>query len=103
MAQLEFQVSDSRKTKQKIHPSLRIDMTPLVGLGFLLISFFIFTNTLSEKKAMNLVMPTEKGDSTPIAGSKVLTILLGDNNKVFAYEGSFEDLQSKPDYFNNIS
>jgi biopolymer transport protein ExbD len=90
MAQLDFQFAEGKKTKQKIHPSLRIDMTPLVDLGFLLISFFIFTTTLSEKNAMTLIMPKD-GDPTPIPESKVLTVLLGENNKAFAYEGSLED------------
>jgi biopolymer transport protein ExbD len=91
MAQLEFQFEETRKTKRKPHPSLRMDMTPMVDLGFLLITFFIFTTTMSEKNLMKLIMPTEKGDSSPVPASKVLTVLLGDHNKVFAYEGRFED------------
>lgn len=90
MAQMELQLSESKKTKRKLHPSLRIDMTPMVDLGFLLITFFIFTTTMSEKKAMRLYMPADKGLSQA-PESKVLTILLGANNTVFAYEGKFED------------
>jgi biopolymer transport protein ExbD len=91
MAQMELQLSESKKTRRKLHPSLRIDMTPMVDLGFLLITFFIFTTTMSEKKAMKLYMPTEKGTPSPAPESKVLTVLLSPKNKVFAYEGKFED------------
>jgi biopolymer transport protein ExbD len=90
MAQMELQLAESKKTRRKLHPSLRIDMTPMVDLGFLLITFFIFTTTLSEKKAMKLYMPTDKGTSSA-PESKVLTVLLSSNNKVFFYEGKFED------------
>lgn len=66
-------------------------MTPMVDLGFLLITFFIFTTTMSAKNAMKLYMPTDKGQPSPIPQSKVLTVLLDEYNKVFAYEGRFED------------
>jgi len=91
MASLDLSLSEAKKTKRKIHPSLRIDMTPMVDLGFLLISFFIFTTTMFEKKAMKLIMPADKGDSMAIPETRVLTLLLGSKNNVFAYEGKFED------------
>lgn len=91
MAQIDGQLSESKKTKRRLHPSLRIDMTPMVDLGFLLITFFIFTTTMSEKKAMKLYMPVTRGVFTPTPESKVLTILLARDNKVYAYEGKFED------------
>ena len=58
MAQIQ-ESSVAGKTKRKIHPSLNIDMTPLVDLGFLLITFFIFTTTMAEKRTTNLVMPKD--------------------------------------------
>jgi biopolymer transport protein ExbD len=91
MAQMELQLFESKKTRRKFHPSLRIDMTPMVDLGFLLITFFIFTTTMSEKKAMRLYMPADGGIPPAIPESRVLTILLSSNNKVYAYEGKFED------------
>jgi biopolymer transport protein ExbD len=99
ITQMELQLSESKKTKRKLHPSLRIDMTPMVDLGFLLITFFIFTTTISEKKAMRLIMPTEKGKPTPLGESKVLTVVLGQNNKVLAYEGEIEDAAKKNKIF----
>lgn len=64
-------------------------MTPLVDLGFLLISFFIFTTTLSQPGIMRLIMP-KQGNPTPVRQSKALTFLL-DRDKAFAYEGRWED------------
>lgn len=90
MANIESQAAESRGSKRRIHSALRIDMTPMVDLGFLLITFFIFTTTMSDKSTLRLYMPHD-GDSTPTGESKVLTVVLGDNNKVYAYEGAFKN------------
>lgn len=74
--------------------STRVDMTPMVDLGFLLITFFIFTTTLSTPNTMPLIMPKDdvnKEDLTEVKESGVLTILLGKNNEVFYYEGFLKD------------
>jgi len=70
--------------------STRVDMTPMVDLGFLLITFFIFTATINEPTAMDLNMPkdTDKEDEqTKTKQSGALTVMLGKDNKVFYYEG----------------
>jgi len=70
--------------------STRVDMTPMVDLGFLLITFFIFTATMNEPTAMDLNMPkdTDKEDEqTKTKQSGALTVMLGKNNNVFYYEG----------------
>jgi len=64
----------------------KLDMTPMVDLGFLLISFFIFTAEISRPSAANLSMPRD-GVKTDIPASKSLTFLLGANNRVFYYFG----------------
>lgn len=65
----------------------RIDFTPMVDLGFLLITFFMLTTMLTKPNVMPLVMPKEEGENEPVKASKVLTILLGASDKVFWYEG----------------
>jgi biopolymer transport protein ExbD len=69
--------------------STRVDMTPMVDLGFLLITFFIFTATMKSPTTLDLNMPkeTDEKDETKIKQSGALTILLGKDDHVYYYEG----------------
>ena len=70
--------------------STRVDMTPMVDLGFLLITFFIFTTTMSSPKALNLNMPKDTKNEEELNKAKesgALTIMLSKNNAVYYYEG----------------
>ncbi len=71
--------------------STRVDMTPMVDLGFLLITFFIFTATMSSPAALQLFMPkdTEKPEEQNKAKeSGALTVMLGKDDRVYYYEGT---------------
>ncbi len=70
--------------------STRIDMTPMVDLAFLLLTFFVLTSTLNKPQAMQVTMPEKpkEGDEQPEINEKnVMTIVLGENNKVYWYMG----------------
>ena len=70
--------------------STRVDLTPMVDLGFLLITFFIFTTTVAQATSMNLNMPkdTDKPDEiNKVKESGSLTLMLGKGNVIYYYYG----------------
>jgi biopolymer transport protein ExbD len=69
--------------------STRVDLTAMVDLAFLLITFFMYTTTLQKPKAMNLNMPDneDKKIQLPIAASRSMSILLGGKNGLEWYMG----------------
>lgn len=80
--------------------STRVDLTPMVDLGFLLITFFMFTTTMAKPKTMEIVMPTDK--DTTVEKNKVkdytaMTILLSKKNRVYYYYGIGDDPMRPPE------
>lgn len=94
MAQIENSVPERKgktfsRGKKNI---LKIDMTPMVDLGFLLITFFVFTTTMSLQKATDLFMPNDKSiDSTNLPQGLALTLLLDSDNRIYYYNGDFNE------------
>ncbi len=71
------------------------DMTPMVDLGFLLITFFMFTTTFSKPNMMKLNMP-EKDETnekkSDIKESNTITIIMGKDDRVFWYQAAAADV-----------
>jgi biopolymer transport protein ExbD len=70
--------------------STRIDMTPMVDLAFLLLTFFVLTATFSKPKSMELTFPAPPPpDQKPEEVKKGITFLLTKDDRIFYYEGQF--------------
>ena len=76
------------RTKKK---ATRVDLTAMVDLAFLLITFFILTTTLNKPKAQELIMPDKDDithDQLPVPETRTMTLLLGDNDKLEWFVGA---------------
>ena len=83
-----------RGVKKAKKLSTRVDMTPMVDLGFLLITFFIFTATMSSPSTMDLFMPKDTDKDEELNKAKqsgALTIMVGADNHVYYYEGKLAE------------
>lgn len=81
--------------------STRIDMTPMVDLAFLLLTFFVLTTTMNKPKTMEIRIPDkEKENDKPIDinEKRVVTLLLGDNDKIYWYPGINPESLQESDY-----
>jgi biopolymer transport protein ExbD len=70
--------------------STKIDMTPMVDLGFLLLTFFILTTTFAKPQTMEINMPVKtdkEEEQSKLKASNALTLLLGENDKIYWYAG----------------
>src|SRR5690606_14569556 len=70
--------------------STRIDMTPMVDLAFLLLTFFMLATTFNKPQTMEINMPAKpkNEDKLPeINEKRVLSVVLGDNDKIYYYVG----------------
>jgi biopolymer transport protein ExbD len=104
MAELDTSSGGGKKgpgVKKAKKLSTKIDLTPMVDLGFLLITFFIFTTTMSKPKTLELSMPKDdenikKEDLNKVKASTVLTALLSKDHRVYYYYGIGDDPMNPP-------
>ncbi|MBT9391987.1 biopolymer transporter ExbD [Hymenobacter sp. NST-14] len=73
------------KPRAKKH-AFHLDMTPMVDLAFLLLTFFMLTTTFSKPTVMQVAMPV-KGPETPVSELQSLTLLLDKNQQVHYFFG----------------
>jgi biopolymer transport protein ExbD len=100
MAEIIQEEKGSGKKKAKKHAP-HIDMTPMVDLMCLLITFFMLTTAFSKAKVMEINLPEKIKDPNveppKISASRTLNIILGPNNKIYWYPGVV-----KPEDYNNL-
>jgi len=70
--------------------STKVDMTPMVDLAFLLLTFFILTSTFNKAKTMEVTMPdkvTDEKDQTKINENDILNLVLAKDDKIYYWIG----------------
>src|SRR5215216_6319438 len=105
MAELDTSSSGGHKkgpgVKKGKKLSTRIDLTPMVDLGFLLITFFMFTTTLAKPKTMEINMPykdenMKEEEKNKIKNSVALTVLLSKDHRIYYYKNIGNNPEKTP-------
>ena len=92
MAELEKVTAAKHKSGKRVNKkSTRVDLTPMVDLGFLLITFFVFTTSMAKPKVMGIVTPKDSDIPTLLCESCVITAVLAKDDKIIYYEGIQND------------
>src|SRR5436190_15395180 len=95
MSEVQSDQQDSGRGKHKKvrakKSSTHIDMTPMVDLAFLLLTFFMLTTTFSKPKTMDITMPVKdpikEEEKTKVPASQTLSILLTEKDRIIWYIG----------------
>jgi biopolymer transport protein ExbD len=91
MAEITTNSKDSGKKGKPKKLSTRVDFTPMCDLGFLLITFFMLSTSMSKPQTMELSMPSKdkvtEEEQNKVKESTAVTIILGKDDKVYYYFG----------------
>ena len=69
-------------------PSIKIDMTPMVDLAFLLLTFFMLASSFNGPYIMRVERPEEsQAPGPPVTSDRVVTLILGEEDKIYWYQG----------------
>lgn len=74
-------------------PAIRIDMTPMVDLAFLLLTFFVLTSSLRRLEGLDLLVPLGTGQGKE---HRSLTLLVAGRDSIFGYAGPFDPSTTHP-------
>lgn len=93
MAEVITQEKSGGKQNKK---PIKIDMTPMVDLNFLLLMFFMFTSSFSKPNVMDLGLPAKDPNPIPtnydIDQRNQITFIIGENNRIFYHQSNEKDL-----------
>lgn len=91
MAEVQQQADSGKGGKKRSKKmGTNMDMTPMVDLAFLLLTFFMLTTTFSKPQTMEINMPVKPEipeEQIALKASNAMTIVLGEDDKVFYYFG----------------
>ena len=73
--------SSKRKVKKRV--GFRIDMTPLVDITFLLLTFFMLTTTMAAPQVMEMSIPPEITEQVEVKASELLSFFVRDDGALF--------------------
>lgn len=95
----DIQVEDKNKKGKK--PKLKkvathVDFTPMVDLGFLLITFFMLATSMVKPQTMEISVPAKsenlkEEDQNKVKASQAITILIDQDNGIYYYFGTAEN------------
>ena len=95
----ELNTGDSGKGKggkvRSKKSNSKVDLTAMVDLAFLLITFFMLTTSLSKPQSMDLGLPDKNKEDKPediikTDQKRTMTIIMGKDNKIKWFHGLLE-------------
>jgi biopolymer transport protein ExbD len=93
--------STGRKRKKRV--GFHVDLTPMVDINFLLLTFFMFTTTLAEPQVMEMHVPPEMTTTIKVKQSLLYTIYVRNDNKIFYALGMGDPLPTTIDKLRAMS
>src|SRR3954463_9244259 len=75
--------SRHKKGRKKARLGVRMDMTPMVDVAFLLLTFFMLATTLLTPQVMEISLPPDSKIPVQIAESNLLTLRIRKDQTVF--------------------
>ena len=91
MAELSSSPEKAGGKSPRKRMSTRVDLTAMVDLAFLLITFFMLTTSMNKPQILDLAMPDKTGEGgLPVPASRTLTLCLGSHHQVVSYLGTME-------------
>ena len=97
MAELNTSIKNEARKLRTKKLSTRVELTAMVDLGFLLITFFMLATTFGKGKVMEIIQPVPSNDPPKYGAERTLTILLGNNDKPYYYIATEDGLETKVD------
>lgn len=95
MANIEINFTKKSSSPKLVKKNTSVDLTPMVDLGFLLITFFVFTTTMAKSTAMNINLPFPTLPGDDVCASCVLTLVPVADNRILYYEGAIDTASIK--------